>query len=420
MAKIFSQCLKVSPMKRLPGVKHRPLALALTALLACLSTQAASAATYYVSKGGNNGDALSLNTAWSDLNKINWTAIKKGDIIFIQEGSYSSPLDIHFNENNSMGLPTGSTGVTLANLNPGKKVLISGSALSPYGINFNNSNNVALAGQKQADVLVSACKGAGIAYGANSGSNTLVQVESQASPVGVKLDGKYQFLFNCIINDNGQNVQAVNNKSGGYFWLQKVWIFNSTVDKSTGAAGSDGIRCIQSNSANTLPTLVLQQCVLGPNLRYGTLFVGNGGTVTGVRSLFLNAGVENLNQTWQSNGSVLLDNCTSYLTNLNANNAAHGILQMNSGTLTLNNSVFYGGSVSLAPAVKIVNQSTSTVFKVTGGPLPANVADPHFASLPASVTVNAPSLDAYMAASFSSPINPGNIGQIASVLSNRP
>src|SRR6266566_3290310 len=42
---------------------------------------------YYVSKNGNNGDGLSWQTAWDELNQINWSRIQPGDTILLDGSS---------------------------------------------------------------------------------------------------------------------------------------------------------------------------------------------------------------------------------------------------------------------------------------------------------------------------------------------
>jgi len=42
---------------------------------------------YYVSKNGNNSDGLSWQTAWNELNQINWSHIQPGDTILLDGAS---------------------------------------------------------------------------------------------------------------------------------------------------------------------------------------------------------------------------------------------------------------------------------------------------------------------------------------------
>lgn len=57
--------------------------------------------TYYVSKNGNNQDGRSWTTAWNELNQINWTLIRPGDVIEIDGGPasmiYNSQLTVATN-----------------------------------------------------------------------------------------------------------------------------------------------------------------------------------------------------------------------------------------------------------------------------------------------------------------------------------
>src|SRR5579883_1080756 len=60
------------------------------ALLSCTSqptVQAASRVTFYVSKNGNNSNGLSWQTAWNELDHINWTVVQPGDTIMLDGGA---------------------------------------------------------------------------------------------------------------------------------------------------------------------------------------------------------------------------------------------------------------------------------------------------------------------------------------------
>src|SRR2546427_12453173 len=58
--------------------------------------EAAGPATWYVSLNGSNADGISWATAWSDLNKVNWSMVQPGDTIVIDGGTSTcsvSPYD---------------------------------------------------------------------------------------------------------------------------------------------------------------------------------------------------------------------------------------------------------------------------------------------------------------------------------------
>jgi hypothetical protein len=389
------------------------LGLAAGFLLALSVGQAAEATNYYVSKKGSNTDGTTLPSAWNELNQIKWSAIKGGDLIYVEGGSYSTALDIHYNENAQVSTVDARNPVYLINLTPGLPVKIQGGL---YGINFNNSTNVAVCGFKKGDFLITSCTRAGVNFGVGAASNTLVYVEVQRCSSGINLDGINQYVWSSQIHDNAVNVYYGNARPAGSYWFQRCWIYNSELATSRNRGG-DGIQLLQHSSNNVLPTVNLVSSVIGPNLPVGILTVGNGGALVAMRSLFLNSHLANLDNTFHTNGTVSLDNCTSYMTKLNASNGVHNIISLNSGTLNLNNSVFYGGNVRLkSGAVKVVNQSLSTVFQTTGSPLPAYNADPGFANLTPAVKAYTASLQDFVDADFANKINPSSVGSIKALL----
>lgn len=57
------------------------------------NTTRAAGNTYYVSKAGSNGGGQSWQTAWNELNHINWSIVKAGDTILIDGGTDGMTYD---------------------------------------------------------------------------------------------------------------------------------------------------------------------------------------------------------------------------------------------------------------------------------------------------------------------------------------
>jgi hypothetical protein len=85
------------PSRQGAAFKLRLQLLLMLALAAVLSASAAHATTYYVSKNGNNLNGLSWQHAWNELDQIQWTAVKSGDVILLDGGTTSMTYSTQLN-----------------------------------------------------------------------------------------------------------------------------------------------------------------------------------------------------------------------------------------------------------------------------------------------------------------------------------
>lgn len=60
------------------------------------------AATFYVSRNGNNGGGTSWANAWNELNQINWGTVNPRDTILLDGGSTPCPATGLTNNNYGM------------------------------------------------------------------------------------------------------------------------------------------------------------------------------------------------------------------------------------------------------------------------------------------------------------------------------
>src|SRR3989344_1634471 len=59
----------------------------LFAVFLFVGAEDAFAANWYVSRNGSNADGRSWTTAWNEMNRINWSSIQPGDIIYLDGGT---------------------------------------------------------------------------------------------------------------------------------------------------------------------------------------------------------------------------------------------------------------------------------------------------------------------------------------------
>ncbi|MFZ5910946.1 MAG: choice-of-anchor Q domain-containing protein, partial [Chloroflexota bacterium] len=104
------------------------------------SAEMSAHTTYYVSKNGNSQDGLSLETAWNELDQVDWDAIQPGDTIVVREGIYNTALTVRKSGTAENPIIVHGTGATI---DGGKKqargVDIRGSYISIDGLEVINT-----------------------------------------------------------------------------------------------------------------------------------------------------------------------------------------------------------------------------------------------------------------------------------------
>ena len=75
-------------------IQSSKLALALSAALVLTLAGASlvEAKSLYVSKAGNNADGLTWQSAWNELDQIDWNKVEVNDEIFIDGGAYGGSM----------------------------------------------------------------------------------------------------------------------------------------------------------------------------------------------------------------------------------------------------------------------------------------------------------------------------------------
>ena len=107
-----------------------------------LTTAPSAGTTYYVSRQGNNKDGLTWETAWNELNQINWSVINPGDTIEIDGGAYNTTLTV--GKSGSSGNP-----ITIMRSNDkghDGDVLLQGNG--GYGISIRSYDYITISGLK--------------------------------------------------------------------------------------------------------------------------------------------------------------------------------------------------------------------------------------------------------------------------------
>lgn len=353
---------------------HRHL-LVLPLLVALfLCGQAAHAKDFYVSKSGNNQDGLSFSTAFNELSNINWSVIGPTDRIIIDGGTtqmiYTTGLKIA--KTGYTAQPLRIQRSTIAGHNG--KVIIDGLGRSNFvGIDFasaGQAGNVEVDGMQWDGIEVRNCDRAVNLSCYSNWNDHVYGLDVHHNNKGILIEGSNGAGW-CDVHDNIVNNVVITNPNNVVYpgdGLTNCGIF-MTSGSADGVYMNPGFLNGGTNVIN---------CVLGPNLRYG-LNMQSITTVTLKNSLLLNAQLANFNQA-DYTGRITVDRCTSFMTSLNYLNQAHSALKLasiSSYNNTINQSIFYGGSLA---GNSYQNGSNNTQFRTSGNTfmVRGRTADPQF------------------------------------------
>lgn len=282
-----------------------------------------AASTYYVSKSGNNEDGQSWQSAWNELNQINWNIIQQGDTIVLDGGTtacsypvkitniantpspnncgmlYSSTLNIAKSGTSSnpitikVSTDTGHNGTVRIfggrtypvpylhqTDHPGNP-----SGTRSYGISVdqNTSNNngwVTIDGSHWAGIMVYGHSSVGVTFEqTNCGSNLPTGVTIRNLEIfdngsrGIRPAGTDILFDNVMVHDNGQDSFQVDSITTN-MTIRRSWLFNSRpnpqspecpfnqADQDTGSSHSDGVQIYAGNGAHT--GFKVEDSIIGP------------------------------------------------------------------------------------------------------------------------------------------------------------
>jgi hypothetical protein len=357
---------------------------------------------YYVSKSGNGADGRSWGSAWNELDKINWSAIRPGDTILIDGGA----SEMRYTSSLTLGVSgTADKPISIRRADePGRngKIIIFGGRSTPLpycnqtgyslqqarsnGISTNNQSWVIIDGRNWRGITVVGHNGSGVRV---SGSSTNLKLRNMEiydngsirqnsdgtwipDQKGVQLGGTNITFERLIVHDNGQDAF----QSGGSIkniTIRQSWLYNSR----TAPNGEIFNRCrhqdgIQVYGGGTMSGMLIEESIFGPGLLHGTIMGqtpdsnGNQATMNDVtirNTLFYKAGNVNVmgypgiaSQNW------VFDRVTSYRT---PGDKWHNVM-LEGGNHKFTNSVFVGGYLMSVSTQGITNQGNCQA-QIEGG-----------------------------------------------------
>ncbi|MBX9693289.1 MAG: hypothetical protein K2Z81_12950 [Cyanobacteria bacterium] len=341
-------------------------------LMAGASCNAAEARTFYVSNvtAPPNPDGASWTTAWTGIDKINWSVIAPGDTIEIDGGNGT-----YFNNRYSGTLTVGKSGqpglpITIkASESPGRngQVEIEGNyadqtnGVKKSGIVIGDNSYIVVKGRPMFNRLwtkslkVVQFAGDGIVTGPNSHHVVLENLHVRAAGVsgrstytitgaGVKLQGSDQVCDGLLLDDNGLNLDVYSSNQNAPS-IKNCVIRNYTLM----AYKADGIR-INNTYRQGYGHFYLNNCILGPGLSTGVIYSQENSGLSVYNSLFVNPRITNIRKTTVSSfysGTMSLRYVTSFVTPLNDLGQGHSCLTYKQEQDSVWNSIFYGGNVEV-------------------------------------------------------------------------
>lgn len=399
--------------------------------------------TWYVSRRGNNGDGQSWETAWNELDQINWSVVPAGSTILIDGGAVrcESPVKVTGQSAKPQAIGGGDCGLvyeTTLDINRGDVTLSlttdvgrNGTAIIfggrsvplPYcsqsnwpgseegllrqGIEVNENSGVVIDGTHWGGIMVYGMGRNGINL--SNGTRNLVirnvevfdngTVRDDGDPdqEGINLQGNGLLFERFLAHDNGQD----NFQSGGIvnnFTLRESWLYNlrlhPTEKKSGNPLAFNHCRhpdAIQVYGGGVQSGFLIEDSIIGPGFLQGMLL--GGGAKPDQWAVLNDVTIRNVLVFKALNGNVLthggaphgssnwvLENVTSYRPEApNDGSLGWWNVWVRGSGHTIRDSVFYGGRHIGFPNGN-ANVSGNCSFKVGGYDVGPDT-DPQFANV---------------------------------------
>lgn len=317
--------------------------------------------TFYVSKEGNNTDGKSWETAWNEVDQIQWENVSPGETIVIGGGEYHTNMKVEASgvSGSPITITTNGTQVILDGQRPappycGESEYIP--AMAQDAIDLQGQSFIVIDGQEwKGIVLRNHKRGIMMRRGASniivrnveiydngwslgSGTNTVPE------GAGVELGGSDVLFERVIIHDNGQDAF----QAGWGVWnftLRNSWLYNSREHPTVRGkpfnycAHTDGL---QIYDGGVQGPVVLENNIIGPSFTQG-IMINNPATVNDVlikNTLFVSNGEGSIviqkggaSSNWTLQNVTVVQDVVYKSWNVNMNGNNHRI----------RDSIFWGG-----------------------------------------------------------------------------
>ena len=320
-----------------------------------------NSATFYISMNGNNEDGKSWNTAWNELDQVQWEIVQPGDTIVISGGEYHTNMDVQ---------KSGVSGLPITITTDGEQVVLDGQRpVPPYcgdmeyssvtgkdAIDLEDQSFIVIDGQDWSGIVIRNHV-RGIMMRERTSNIIVRNVEiydngwsvgagQDTAPdgPGVELGGSDILFERVVIHDNGQDAF----QAGWGVWnftLRNSWLYNSRehptlIGKSFNyCSHTDGVQIYDGGIQGPV---VIEKSIIGPSFTQG-IMINNKADVNNVLikdTLFVynaNAGIAIQNggnsSNWTLQNVTIVQDAVSESWNLKMNGTGHQI----------RDSIFWGG-----------------------------------------------------------------------------
>lgn len=344
---------------------------------------------FFVSKLGNNTDGRSWQTAWNELNQVNWSLIQPGDTLLIDGGSdnmiYNTTL-----APTASGTAEQPISIRLAE-EPGRngQVTIFGGRSIPlpycdqtnyqyqtngvqdYGIYLNDVSWLVIDGGKWSGIEIHGVNRYGIRFEQTTSQITLRNLEIfdngyanenggnwYSAGKGISLEGSGHTFERLLIHDNGQDAIQSNGDGVSNITIRESWLYNSrqhpTVNQSYNwCTHSDAL---QIYDGGIVENITFEDTILGPGFT-NTLLLGESAVdvnnVTLRHVLVLKGADNNISAHSSATPSVnswTLQNVTVY-----GPNTDNTTVYFKGTDITITDSVFVEGQIVIPNTNPIVS-----------------------------------------------------------------
>ncbi len=378
---------------------------------------------FYISKNGNNGDGLSWQTAWNELNQINWSRIQPGDRILLDGGStqmvYITTLTI--GQSGTAAAPIRIEKATEAGRN-GQVAIFGGrsiplpycgqtnyayqtSGVTTHGIVFGGHAWIIVDGMDWDGITIYAHSSHGIDMTNNPSNDIVRNIEiydngsasqrgSSWQPDtdghGVYLNGSNLTFEYMDIHDNSDDefdtgIGSMNNLSIRHSWLHV----------SRGDPDNPGLpfnQCVHQDgyqiySGGTQGRILIEDSVVGPGLKEGVILgapyqrLSGGAIVNNVtirNSLFTNKVINIMGFPQIKESNWVIDHVT--VITPGGGQPVFQSLFLEGSNLTVTNSIFYGGQIYLPDGLTTSMNNCQWRTEGNTSSLVGQTVDPAFVS----------------------------------------
>ena len=345
--------------------------------------------TFFISQLGNNTDGRSWQTAWSELNQVDWSLIQPGDTVLIDGGANGMTYT-------TMMAPTASgtaaEPITIRVADePGRngQAIIFGGRSTPlpycdqtnyqyqtegvldFGIYLENVSWLIIDGGKWSGIALHGTNRYGIYLQETTSRITLRNMEIydngyatdnggnwSSGGKGINLRGNQHLFERLLIHDNGQDAIQSNGANVRDITIRESWFYNArqhpTVNQSYNwCTHTDAL---QIHNGGIVEDITIEDTVLGPGFT-NTLLLGDTAVdvnnVTLRDVLVLKGNDNNVSAHSSATPSVhswTLQNVTIYGSDLTFN-----LLTYKGSDITITDSLLVGGRIYIPNTVPVLN-----------------------------------------------------------------